>query len=101
MIIKIDIEDLIDGLINSQVERYDPEDYMEFEDWKDILDALLPVTVYTNEEITLDVEDLDDDLFDEVVKEVQKLTKKDIEDINQQIIDAIEDYNYRLHWSKL
>ena len=98
----IEFDEVIERLIDKEVENCcDGDSFIKFEDWKDIFDAMLKVTAYCDEEIILDVEDLDDETVKQITDKLKQFTKKDIDALNDAVIDAIEDCNYRLHWSKL
>lgn len=99
--IKIDFDEIMDRLIDKEMENHYDGEFIKFADWKDILDAMLSVTAITDEYVSLNVEDLDEDNFNKIKENLKRFTQKDIDDLNSEITESEEDGQYRLHWSKL
>lgn len=88
---KYDFDELINKLIDIEIEKTFDEDYLpKFENVSDIREAIIPLT-----------DDLSDEEFEEIEKQILSLSEKDIETINDMIFDEFYADSGKIHWSKL
>jgi hypothetical protein len=83
--ITFDINDLIDEMIDNEISRYNNNEFKKFENINDINKAMLGITVDCDGDI-ITISDLNKKDYETFRKKLNKLTDKDIKNINDTII---------------
>lgn len=87
----IDIDNLVEDLINQEAEYYEymGENFHKISNVDELHDRMLSVTIENSDGDIVTIEDLNDDDYEVFKKEINSLTQKDIDNINNSIIEDL------------
>lgn len=87
----IDIDNLIEDLINQEIEYYEymGERFHKISDINELHDRMLSITIENSDGDIVTIEDLNNDDYEIFKKEINSLTQKDVNNINDKIIEDL------------